>query len=339
MANKIELTKQDFIESMKSCETRQETADKLHISLSTCKRRLKEFGLSTFKRVFDASEFLKLYNEGKTDVEIAKLLNCSNGTISIYRNSLNLSPNFRYNRDKLIEKCKELSKTKTVAEISDLLSLDSDIVSYFLNEPECPKNENELTEDEFQIIIGTLLGDGSISLNKSNNLGTLRFTHSNKQKNYCIWKTQKLKRLMYFERSFKENSRLDSRTNNVYKSHCAISKQTVYFKDIHDRWYSNINGKNIKHINKTDLYKLNELGLAVWFMDDGCHEDSGYLIATMCFSDEDLQIIKNFFKDKWNIDIAIRSNKEIYISSKFRSKFKSLISPYIHSDCVYKLIN
>lgn len=68
---------------------------------------------------------------------------------------------------------------------------------------------------------------------------------------------------MYFEHSFKENSRFDSRTNRVYKSHYAISKETIYFKDMYDRWYSNVNGKNIKRINKTDLYKLNELGLAI----------------------------------------------------------------------------
>ena len=343
MVQKINLTKDDFVTAMEFCNTRQELADYFHVSLSTCKRRLKEYGLSTFKRVFDTSKFMELYNSGLNDCEIAEKLNCKSSTISYYRNSLKLKPNFHYNRDILIDKCKSLASDKSIKEIANELNLDERIISYFINEPDLPKTEKELTDDEFQIIIGDLLGDGNLSLNKSGNLGQLRFAHSSAQKEYCIWKALQLQRIMYFETPFKEHKHYEQRAEKELYSFYALSKETSFFKDMFYRWYiqnpeSTNRTKNIKRICKEDLYKLSGLGLAVWFMDDGYHEDSGYLLCTQCFSDDDLKIIVNYFKDIWNIDVKIRSSKEIYIPAKFRLKFKKIVEPYIHDDCKYKLL-
>jgi hypothetical protein len=186
MSQKIELTKQDFITAMEFCNTRQELADYFNVSLSTCKRRLKEYGLSTFKRVFDTSKFEELYNQGLNDVEISEQLNCKSGTIAYYRNSLGLKPNFSHNRNTLINNCLSLYPNLTIDQIATKLNLDVRVVEYFLNEPKLPKTESELTNSEIQIIFGDLMGDGSIVLNRSGNLGQLRFAHSDAQKEYCI---------------------------------------------------------------------------------------------------------------------------------------------------------
>lgn len=343
MTQKIKLTKDDFVTAMEFCNTRQELADYFHVSLSTCKRRLKEYGLSTFKRVFDTSKFMDLYNKGLNDNEIAKQLNCKSGTISYYRNSLGLKPNFIYNRDSLIKKCRDLHQWKDVDQIAEELNLDKRVIDYFLNEPKLPTLESELTCSEIQVIFGDLLGDGSICLNRSGNLGQLRFAHSDAQKEYCIWKAEQLKRLMYFETPFKEQKHYERRTKKELSTFYALSKETSFFKDIFYRWYTHNSEStervnNIKHICKEDLYKLNALGLAVWFMDDGYHEDSGYVLCTECFSNDDLNIIVDYFKDKWNIDVTIRGSKEIYIPARFRQQFKNIIKPYIHQNCEYKLL-
>lgn len=72
-------------------------------------------------------------------------------------------------------------------------------------------------------------------------------------------------------------------------------------------------------------------------MDDGYKEDSGYCISTNCFKESDLQLIKQYFLTKWQITINIRKNHVIYIPCKYRNKFTSIIKPFIHSDCLYKL--
>lgn len=345
MSQKIKTSKQDFLKALEVCNTRDELAEYMGLSYSTINRRLKEYGISTFKRKFDESQFKKLYDEGLTDSEIARQLNVSNSAISEYRNKLKLPSNFSYNRDALRKQIKEYNQSgKTINEISNILNLDTRVVDYFLNFQEITNFDNyTLSNEEFQVLIGCLLGDGNISLNKSGHQAQFRFAHSEKQKEYCIWKTEKLKNIMYYEAVFNKKQQVDKRTHNTYTSYYSLSKEIPQLKEIFDRWYSfqdlDKRVKWIKHINKDDLMKLDALGLAIWFQDDGYHEDSGYLIATMCFSNDDIQIIKEYFKSKWDIEIKVRSNNEIYISSKYREKFKNIIKPYIHNDCKYKLLN
>lgn len=188
MSQKIKTSKQDFLKALEVCNTRDELVEYMGLSYSTINRRLKEYGISTFKRKFDESQFKKLYEEGLTDSEIARQLNVSNSAISEYRNKLKLPSNFSYNRDQLRKQIKEYNQSgKTINEISNILNLDIRVVDYFLNFQEIVNfNNYNLSNEEFQVLIGCLLGDGSISLNKSGYLAQFRFAHSEKQKEYCI---------------------------------------------------------------------------------------------------------------------------------------------------------
>lgn len=312
--------------------TREKIAEHFNVSLSTIKRYLKKHNLSTFHRIFDEKEFENLYFQGLTDSEIAKKLNTSTGTISNYRNKLGKCSNFTYNRDLLKQSIKN----------GDYENKDSRVIDYFLNFDESIFKKWSCSDVEFQVLLGSILGDGCIHLNRSGNLGHLRFAHSEAQKEYGIWKGDLLKNIIYYERLFDKIQRFDKRTNKKYTSYWGITKEHVFFKNMFNKWYSQklINGKikNIKHINKDDFEKIEPLGLAIWFQDDGYKETSGYCISTMCFSYEDLLFIKNVFNKKWNIDITIRKNNEIYIPSKHRDKFTQLIKPYVHDVCKYKLI-
>lgn len=184
MKQKIEISKEAIEQAMKTCSTREELATYFKVSLSTIKRKLKEFNLSTFKRVFDEKKFEELYKEGLTDAEIARKLNVSHGTISNYRNVLNLKSNFSYNRDLL--RTKILESNLSNSELSAQLNIDERVVEFFRNEPVIDLTTYSLSNDEYQIIIGSLLGDGNISLNKSKNLARFIFAHSEKQKEYAI---------------------------------------------------------------------------------------------------------------------------------------------------------
>lgn len=345
MSEKIKTTKEQFLQALEKCSTRNELVEYLGLSYSTIGRRLKEYGISTFKRKFNEAEFLKLYNQNYTDSEIAKILNVNHATISDYRNKLGLVPNFSYKRDTLKKQILLLNQNdNSVDEISQKLNLDSRVVEYFLSKNEIDLKNYSISNEEFQVIIGGLLGDSSITLNRSKEQANLRYAHSEKQKEYGIWKAEKLKNLVYYETAFERQDRFDKRTNKIYPAYYVRSKEHPIFKELHTRWYSDsINSnskiKHIKHICEEDLMQLDALGLAIWFQDDGYHEDSGYLLATLCFSKRDLQIIKKYFKDKWNIDVIIRNNGEIYISAKFRDKFKRIVEPYVHDVCKYKLLN
>ena len=93
----------------------------------------------------------------------------------------------------------------------------------------------------------------------------------------------------------------------------------------------------IKYINESLFSKIEPLGLAVWFMDDGYYDHESYSISTNCFSDRDLQIVLKVLLDKFDLNFKIHSNHVIRLSKKDSSKFVDLIKDYIHPECLYKL--
>lgn len=57
---KVKISKEDIEQAMKTCSTREQLANYFGVSLSTIKRRLKEFNLSTFKII--SKYFLENWN-------------------------------------------------------------------------------------------------------------------------------------------------------------------------------------------------------------------------------------------------------------------------------------
>ena len=96
-----------------------------------------------------------------------------------------------------------------------------------------------------------------------------------------------------------------------------------------------INGR--KTITKEFLNNFDELSLAVMFMDDGAKTTSSITIATNCFSEDELIILINFLKKRFNLTFHICSQHQIYLISKDFERFKEIVLPYMHEDLLYKL--
>lgn len=60
---KVKISKEDIEQAMKTCSTREQLANYFGVSLSTIKRRLKEFNLSTFKPFIHSDCLYKLHPE------------------------------------------------------------------------------------------------------------------------------------------------------------------------------------------------------------------------------------------------------------------------------------
>lgn len=196
-------------------------------------------------------------------------------------------------------------------------------------EPNIGQLSNSLNEDQFQIILGSFLGDGSLS-NHGTNQYRLVEIHGIKQKEYCEWKSKIL------------NGNVKFIENNGYSKKPAIKFQTKLFA------IDKSLPSNKKNCPQWILDKLDARGLAVWFMDDGSSNKKGAVFNT-CSFDEDSQIrmvekLKSMginseyrfypFKDRRAPGyFSIYLNKENYI------KLCKLINPYLHHDLYYKVIN
>lgn len=81
-------------------------------------------------------------------------------------------------------------------------------------------------------------------------------------------------------------------------------------------------------------------------MDDGSSDNHGYKFAVDCFSDNDIQSLREMLLNKFNICTTYHKNqnKSIHVLIKSAEQFKSLVEPYM-CDCmkyklqIYKTIN
>lgn len=200
------------------------------------------------------------------------------------------------------------------------------------------QKELQFTDEQLQIFLGGLLGDSCLYIPNDCKNAMFIFKHSLVQEKYCLWKYNKLKNLC-FKPIY--SSQFDKRTNKTYYGITIKSFTNSLFTPYNDLFYKiNKNSKcRTKYINPQILSKVNDLGLAIWFQDDGFKSKSGYLISTNCYSLEDWEQIASFFLYKYNIIVKRLKSGVTYIPSKYVEKFNSIIEPYIHPDCLYKLHN
>lgn len=118
-----------------------------------------------------------------------------------------------------------------------------------------------LTEVQREIVLGSLLGDGTMNAPSSK---TARMTegHSFKQREYTDWKADLMGE---FVSQRYEASKKDSRTGKVYKAWCFATKTTTHLREFYDLFYGT--GKRVFPVNLSDL--MTPRILAVWYLDDG----------------------------------------------------------------------
>lgn len=186
-----------------------------------------------------------------------------------------------------------------------------------------------LNEVQKQLVYGSYLGDGNISGHGKNKY-RLRVTHGEKQREYCLWKA----------------GLFDVEISSVAKNGFAQKPAVRFASKIFAL-------DNIGELGKKDscpdwlLENLNDLGVAVWFMDDGCYySDKEYItLHTESFDYETQKKFVAFFKKKYAIDVVIRETKGKDYNYYFLCinkgggnalKFLKLVAPYMHESMKYK---
>jgi len=192
--------------------------------------------------------------------------------------------------------------------------------------------EVDLSDKQKQLVVGSLLGDSSIVKTKQGK-ARLYLGHSEKQKDYLLWKNGLLMPFM----TKAEIKRYVHKQG--YVSYKTWSYVHPFFSEMKAAFYSN--GKKI--INKSVLNKyMTPLALSVWYMDDGCCKyNKFYNFATACFDYLGVLILSQIVKNKFNINILpYKNGKYIYVrvDRKQNEKFEKIISPYIIPSMSYKLI-
>lgn len=177
-----------------------------------------------------------------------------------------------------------------------------------------------ISENVQQVLIGSLLGDGSIPFRQKG----ICFSegHSVKQLDYLKWKVGLLSPC--FGGSLSIGHKMTSfRTRSHPK-----------FTEMRRLWYPN--GK--KRLPEGEFQKLNELGLAIWYMDDGNYNYSQHICTLPIYSRKGQEnFIQKWFKERWGLNPHITYGPTLQFSVKDSDKLLHLIAPHIHPSMVYKL--
>lgn len=184
-----------------------------------------------------------------------------------------------------------------------------------------------LTQFQYSIIIGTVLGDGYLRKFPGRRDALLEINHSYRQKEYAEWKYTVLKNIA----ASPPRLRKSGKNRLAFRFY---TKQLPELTELMSEFYSN--GKKVI----PDRLKLNADILAVWFMDDGskCGKSSFYL-NTQYYSLDDQKKLIEKLKD---LGLEARLNKDksywrLRLLQQSLPRFRKLVQDKVITSMQYKL--
>lgn len=242
-------------------------------------------------------EFLAYYNAGLNDYDISRRMHISDSTI------------FRWRRD--------LGLPVTGSRVLSRNSF------------------TEITEDEKEILCGTLLGDSSLQYYPEfrHRAPFFKCDHGPRQEEYAKLLCSQLQSLGATLRKY---TRTDKRNGKEYISFCVKTKANPAFFSFYNELY--FNGK--KHITKSFLSDFTIKSLAYLYMDDGYADQKTAYICTDNFDSQSKNTLVSYIENKFNLHFKVVNHGKYYrlrlLQCDFE-RFKNLISPYIIDCLKYKL--
>jgi recombination protein RecA len=200
-----------------------------------------------------------------------------------------------------------------------------------------------LSPSQWQLILGSLMGDGNLSrpVRRDDHSARFRMGHGAKQAAYLDWKLSLLANIPH-TRTVNAKGAVFGDVTPL--SELAELREAVYFGD----------GK--KHLSWEYLKTLTPFALAVWYMDDGCltvrskgvqertRGGSGRIeICLEAMSPGSQERLVQYLGDTHGLNarIRIRGAQRVSIlqfTTSASERFQELVAPFVHPSMAYKLL-
>ena len=196
-----------------------------------------------------------------------------------------------------------------------------------------------LSSFQWEVVLGSLMGDGCLSPSNKGLGARLRIGHGQKQTEYADWKASLFQNLPGGSRS--------------------VNTKGAAFWDFHPlpelaelRTAVYVAGKKV--LSHDYLKHLTPLSLAIWYMDDGNFTlrakgvqsrtagGSGRVeICIQAMETATRDRLTAYLKDSWGIEAKLISRagqSVLQFSKEATTRFHELIAPYVHPSMSYKLL-
>lgn len=193
------------------------------------------------------------------------------------------------------------------------------------------KEHKHLTDIQKQVIMFSMLGDGHIDRREDQPM--FIEVHAENQKDYLYWKYNFLKDICKQEPSYippKQNVMIMGKSCNIQGSYRINTKIINELKEIRSMTYKDI------------IPQLNELGLAIHFLDDAYRSRSSWNICLAEYSQEEIDLYIKTLKDKFNLFGKQYDSIYMRLNSDSSRKLDKIILSIIPNDLdiiQYKIIN
>jgi recombination protein RecA len=200
-----------------------------------------------------------------------------------------------------------------------------------------------LSDQQMQLILGSLMGDGNLSPNTRGRSGTrFRLGHGAKQAAYLDWKVSLLGNIEC------------ARTSNAKDAVFADFTPLPELAEVHEAVYF---GDGKKHLSWDYLKELTPLALAIWYMDDGCFTlrskgiqertqgGTGRIeICVEAMSPGSRARLVQYLQDTHQLDVKLHASgtaqkSVLRFTTSASAKFQLLVAPFVHPSMEYKLLS
>lgn len=188
----------------------------------------------------------------------------------------------------------------------------------------------DLNSTQFELINGSLLGDGCLAPRKHRKNTRFVILRKLDDIDYLKWQFSFMENLC--KTGIKSKFYFDKRTNKTYGSCYFATIANEQLTNISKKWYHD-GGKHIP----VDL-ELTPLCLGIWFLDDGnirytsSKKALQLTFATNCFLEQEVKMLSQKLQDKFGGYFGVYSNSNKYViscSTKPAINILKYISPVI----------
>jgi LAGLIDADG DNA endonuclease family len=196
---------------------------------------------------------------------------------------------------------------------------------------EVQNNTSELNAFQQAVLVGTLLGDGSIA--KHGYHHRLFIKHKAAHLALAAWK-----RDVFNDFTSMPLHHFDQRLGDrLYPCVQFVTRTNPIFSEWRQRFYRD--GRKIVPENIEKL--LAPVAVAAWFMDDGTADRAGVSFQTHCFQHDEVERLAAALRDLYRLETSLNRNKGahvVYVHGSSVPALAALIAPTMLPELAYKLV-
>ncbi len=202
------------------------------------------------------------------------------------------------------------------------------------------KSALSLTPRQKEVIIGSLLGDGTMRIGKGCINANFKVEHGLQQKELVEWKYQELQSLVHTGPRL--SHRYNQQEEKYPKSWWFRTIRHPELTKIYSEFYTGEAHRTGRKIIPGSIRTyLSPLALALWIMDDGNYSQKSINISTYSFSLREIELLQEVFIQNFGIVSKFYRDRDKGYRMRFNTKetvqLIKIIHPYIIPSMMYKI--